>query len=140
MGVYSHLVPRKILLLFSQVLMVGSCTLLALANSPDRYWSYIFPAMIVNTIGVSGALLGATVTVLANAPAGEEGIVSAVLGTTFYIGSTIGVTVSTAISLGVGANLPMDVASQFKPHAAVFWSFVGMHGMMVIISTIFVHA
>ena len=77
MGVYSHLVPRKILLLFSQVLMVGSCTLLALANSPDRYWSYIFPAMIVNTIGVSGALLGATVTVLENAPAGDEGIVSA---------------------------------------------------------------
>ena len=139
MGVYSHLVPRKILLLFSQVLMVGSCTLFALADSPDRYWSYTFPAMIVNTVGVSGALLGATVTVLANAPAGEEGIVSAVLGTTFYIGSTIGVTVSTAISLGVGTNLPTDVASQFKPHAAVFWSFLGMHVMMVIISTIFVH-
>ena len=139
MGVYSHLVPRKILLLFSQVLMVGSCTLFALADSPDRYWSYIFPAMIVNTIGVSGALLGATVTVLANAPAGEEGIVCAVLHTTLRVGATLGIAVATAISLGVDATLPLDPASQLKGHVAAFWSSVGMHGIMIIMTVLFIH-
>ena len=119
--------------------MLGSCALLACANSADRYWSYILPAIIVDTIGGSGALVGATVTIMANAPAGEEGVVSAVLNTIFHIGSTLGIAIATAISLGVGANLPMDAASQFKPHAAALWSPAAMHGSMIVISIIFVH-
>ena len=95
--------------------------------------------MIIDTIGGSGALIGATVTIMTNAPAGEEGIVSAVLNTIFQIGSTLGIAIATAISLGVGANLPMDAASQFKPHAAALWSPAAMHGIMVIVTTIFVH-
>lgn len=118
--------------------MLVSCVLFALANSSDRYWPYVLPAMIINMIGLSGAYVGATVTMMASAPAGEEGIVGAVLYTTFQIGSTLGIAVAAAISLGVDANLPVDAASQFRGYAASLWSSVGMHGVMIIISVLFV--
>lgn len=89
-------------------------------------------------IGLSGSYVGATVTMMASAPSGEEGIVGAVLYTTFQVGSTLGIAVAAAISLGVNANLPMDASSQFRGYAASLWSSVGMHGIMVIVSILFV--
>ena len=94
--------------------MLVGCVLFALADSPDRYWSYILPAMIIDMFGLSGSYIGASVTMMASAPAGEEGIVSAVLYTTFQVGSTLGIAVAAAISLGVNAGLPLDATSQFR--------------------------
>ena len=118
--------------------MLVGCVLFALADSPDRYWSYILPAMIIDMFGLSGSYIGASVTMMASAPAGEEGIVSAVLYTTFQVGSTLGIAVEAAISLGVNAGLPLDATSQFRGYAASMWSSVGLHGVMIILSIIFV--
>ncbi|CAL1698311.1 unnamed protein product [Somion occarium] len=138
-GQYGHLIPRRILLVVSQMLMLVASILLALAHSPDRYWSYVLPAMIINMVGLAGSYVGATVTTMASAPKGEEGVVGAVLYTTFQLGSTLGIAVAAAISLSVNEKLPLDALSQFTGYAASFWSLVGMHGIMIVITLLFVH-
>ena len=137
-GTYGQLVPRRILLVFGQFCMVVGTTLFALADTPDKYWSYIFPGMIVNMVGLALSYVGASVTTMAGAPKGEEGVVGAILYTSFQIGSTIGIAIVSSIALSVNQKLPMDPLSQHKGYAASFWSVLGMHGIMIIISLIFV--
>ncbi|KAI0073793.1 MFS general substrate transporter [Panus rudis PR-1116 ss-1] len=137
-GAYGHLVPRRIALAVGQLFMLTASVLFALASTPDRYWSYIVPGMILNMIGLGVSYTGAISTTMAGAPKGEEGVVSAVLYTIFQVGSTLGIAVAGAISLGVNEKLPLDPISQHTGYAASFWSLVGMHGLMTIIAVIFV--
>ncbi len=122
-------------------MMVGAI-LFALASSEDRYWSHVFPGMIIGMLGLATAYVAASVTMMAGARKGEEGVVGAVLYTTFQIGATIGVAVVTAIQLGVEAKLGEDTAAgagtSYKPYAASFWSLVGMHGVLIIVTLLFV--
>lgn len=137
-GTYGHLIPRRVLLIAGQVCMAVGSVLFALADTPDKYWSYIFPGMIVNMIGLALSYVGASVTTMAGAPKGEEGVVGAILYTSFQIGSTIGVAIVSSITLSINQKLPMDVLSQHKGYEASFWSVLGMHGIMIIISLLFV--
>ena len=52
--------------------MATSVVLFALGDSPDKYWSYIFPGMIVGMIGIGIAFVGVNVAVMTSAPPGEE--------------------------------------------------------------------
>ena len=49
----------KYVLLAAQGLLVVATILLGLADSPDKYWSYVFPAFM---IGSTGAILSYTHT------------------------------------------------------------------------------
>ncbi|THH29152.1 hypothetical protein EUX98_g5035 [Antrodiella citrinella] len=137
-GTYGHLIPRRILLIAGQLCMCIGSILFALADTPDKYWSYIFPGMIVNMVGVALSYVGASVTTMSGAPKGEEGVVGAILYTSFQVGSTIGIAIVSSISFSVNQGLPLDALSQHKGYAASFWSVLGMHGVMIILSVLFV--
>jgi len=137
-GTYGHLLSRRVLLISGQVFMLVGSILLAFASTESRYWSYILPAMIINMVGLALAYVGASVTMMAGAPKGEEGVVGAVLYTTFQVGATVGIAVAAAIQLGVNSTQPSDPISQFKGYQAGFFSLVGMHGLMIIVSVLFV--
>ncbi|TCD69756.1 hypothetical protein EIP91_006292 [Steccherinum ochraceum] len=137
-GSYGHLVPRRILLVAGQLFMAVGVTLFALADTEDKYWSHIFPGMIINMVGIAVAYVAASVTTMASAPKGEEGVVGAILYTSFQIGSTIGIAIVSSISLSVNQKLPLDALSQHQGYAASLWSVLGMHGIMIVISLIFV--
>ena len=68
----------------------------------------------------------------------EEGVVGAVLYTSYQLGSTLGIAIATAVMQSVNKNLPLDSTSQYQGYAASFWSLVGMHGLMIIIALLFV--
>lgn len=48
--------------------------------------------------------------------------------------------VLTTISIGVNKRLPegAPVSSQFKGYQDAFWSLVGLHGLMAIVSVMFI--
>ena len=81
-------------------MIVGSL-LFALAREPSHYWPYIFPGMIVGMAGLSMAYVGSSATTMAGARKGEEGVVGAVLYTSYQLGSTIGIAVASAVTQGV---------------------------------------
>ena len=114
-------------------MIIGSI-LFALADEPSKYWSHIFTGLVIGMIGVSIAYVGSNVTAMTGARKGEEGVVGAVLYTSYQLGSTLGIAVATAVTLGVNGSQ----SSQIKGYTASFWSLVGMHGVMTILAIVFV--
>jgi vacuolar-type H+-ATPase subunit I/STV1 len=126
------------MLISGQLLMIVGAVLFALAKEASDYWRYIFPGMLVGMTGLAFGYVGSNVTTMAGARKGEEGVVGAVLYTSYQLGSTIGIAVSTAITVGVNNKLPVDSLSQHQGYAASFWSLVAMHGIMAVIAAVFV--
>ncbi|KAL5478791.1 hypothetical protein ACEPAI_2068 [Sanghuangporus weigelae] len=124
-GIYGSRFPRRLLLFVGQIFMTTSVVLFALGDSPDKYWSHIFPGMIVGMIGIGIAFVGVNVAVMASAPAGEEGVVGALVNTSIQLGATIGL-----------ANVP--ASRLFKGYQNAFWSLLGFQCLMAVISVVFV--
>lgn len=118
--------------------MIIAAVLFALGNRPDRYWSYTFPGLVIGITGTAVAYVSSNVTTMAGAREGEEGVIGAALYTSYQIGSTIGIAVATAVTLGVNGSQPLDSLSQYIGYAASFWSLVAMHGIMIVIVVLFV--
>ena len=89
-GLYGPRLPRKLLLPGGQLLMAIAAILFALSDTPSKYWSHTFVAMIIGMLGTGIAYVGVMVAVMASAPKGEEGVISALLNTAFQLGATIG--------------------------------------------------
>lgn len=78
-------IPRRILLLSAQVLMAVGVVLLALADTPDKYWPYIVPGMIIGVSGCAAAYVGCTIVVMEGVRPGEDGVVGAVMYTAYQV-------------------------------------------------------
>lgn len=89
-GLFAPRMPRKVLLVSGQLLMAVGSILFALADTPDKYWSYIVPAMIVGMVGLASAYVGCTIVTMEGARSGEEGVVGAMMYTSYQIGATLG--------------------------------------------------
>ncbi|TCD63901.1 hypothetical protein EIP91_004780 [Steccherinum ochraceum] len=137
-GTWGHHVPVRFQLIFGQLCMLVGTVLFALADRPEKYWSHIVPGMIIDMIGLGPAYVGATTVAMAGAPSGEEGVVGAILYTSFQIGSTIGIAITSSIALSVNLKQPLDAISQFTGYAASWWSITAMHGLCLIIAVLFV--
>ncbi|KIK53240.1 hypothetical protein GYMLUDRAFT_49413 [Collybiopsis luxurians FD-317 M1] len=137
-GVFAPRIPRRILLLVGQVFMAGSVILFAFADRPDRYWSYMVPAMIIGMFGVSVAYVGNTIAVMESARPTDQGVVGAIMYTAYQVGSTIGIAVTSSVATSVNKNQPGDAISQFKGFQDSFWAMLGMHGTEILITFIFV--
>ncbi|KAE9402344.1 MFS general substrate transporter [Gymnopus androsaceus JB14] len=89
-GYIASKLPRRVLLVGAQVLMVVGATLFALADDPSKYWSHIVTGMVLGTAGVSLGYVGCTIVVMEDVREGEEGVVSAVMYTAYQVGATLG--------------------------------------------------
>ncbi|KAJ4482447.1 major facilitator superfamily domain-containing protein [Lentinula aciculospora] len=89
-GYIASKMPRRLLLVGGQALMVVGATLFALADDPSKYWSHIVPGMVFGNIGVAIGYVGCTIVVMEGVREGEEGVVSAVMYTAYQIGATLG--------------------------------------------------
>jgi len=95
--------------------------------------------MIVGMIGLAMGYVGVNISIMAGAREGQEGVVGAVMNTAFQVGATIGVAVVTAVTLGVNQNQPLDALSQHKGYEVSFWSIFAMHGIVGMVTLVFVH-
>ncbi|KAI5121919.1 hypothetical protein M0805_000248 [Coniferiporia weirii] len=139
-GVYGSRLPQKVLLPVGELFMGVGIVLFALSDSPEKYWSHVLPGMIIGMIGVAIAYVGVSVAIMASARKGEEGVVGALVNTSFQLGATVGLAIMTSIQLGVNKNLPVDadIHSQFAGYADAFWSLLGFNVLMAIVSVVFV--
>ncbi|THU97275.1 MFS general substrate transporter [Dendrothele bispora CBS 962.96] len=143
-GIFAPKIPRRILLVSGQLLMAVGSILFALADVKEKYWSHVVPGMIIGMIGISAAYVACTIVVMEGTRKGEEGVVSAVMFTSYQVGATLGLAVVASITLGVNSKLVGDAAAgnenvnEFAGYAASFWSLLGMNGLMIIITLLFV--
>ncbi|KAK7453580.1 hypothetical protein VKT23_001463 [Stygiomarasmius scandens] len=141
-GIFAPKIPKLVLLISGQVFMGIGSILFALADTESKYWSHIVPGMIIGMIGLGAAYIACTIVVMEGTRKGEEGVVSAVMYTSYQVGATLGLAVVASITLGVNSGLDgvsgdVDV-DLFMGYAASFWSLLGMNGVAVLITLLFV--
>ncbi|KAF8991537.1 major facilitator superfamily domain-containing protein [Cyathus striatus] len=107
-GYVTAMVPRRIILVTGQALCLISAVLFALADTPDKYWTYVVPGLIIGSCGLIHSYVGCTSVVMDGARSGEEGVVGAVINTAYQIGATIGLA-SEYFCLSASATWTTDV-------------------------------
>ncbi len=154
-GIFAPRISKKLLLVSGQVLMLIGAVLFALADGPGMYWSHLVPGMIIGVIGLAGAYVGCTISMMEGARKGEEGVVGAMMYTSYQVGATIGVAgvfssflfpsnadgcaVISSITLGINSQTLSEAPSVlFKGYQASYWSLVGLNAIMIILAALFV--
>ncbi|KAF5373033.1 hypothetical protein D9758_001641 [Tetrapyrgos nigripes] len=138
-GIFAPKVPRLVLLVSGQLFMGVGSILFALADEQSKYWSHVVPGMIIGMIGLGTAYVACTIVVMEGTRKGEEGVVSAVMYTSYQVGATLGLAVVASITLGVNTKVTVggDV-NEFAGYAASFWSLLGLNGVATLIALLFV--
>ncbi|KAF8896032.1 major facilitator superfamily domain-containing protein [Infundibulicybe gibba] len=155
-GVFAPNIPRRLLLLMGQVFMGVGAILFALGDTPQKYWPYLVPGMIIGMVGTAVAYVGCTIFVMDGARPGEEGVVGAMMYTAYQLGATVGLAsqffrllfllrilnshrclVVTSITIGVNKNQPTDTI--WLGYQASFWSVLGMNGLVLITACLFIN-
>jgi hypothetical protein len=139
-GIFAHKVPRLVLLVSGQVLMGVGSILFALADDKSKYWSHVVPGMIIGMFGLGVAYVACTIVVMEGTRKGEEGVVSAVMYTSYQVGATLGLAIIASITLGVNSKLVAEGGdlNEFAGYAASFWSLLGLNGAATLITLLFV--
>ncbi|KAI0366484.1 MFS general substrate transporter [Pilatotrama ljubarskyi] len=118
-GSLSRVINPKWIILFGEGMCIIATVLLALADAPSRYWSFIFPAFI---LGSGGAMLTYTHTNIAifrTSPASMAGTVGAIFNGALQLGSAVGISAVGSIESSVEAN--HGGTQSYAGRAAAFW-------------------
>ncbi|KAK0099712.1 hypothetical protein ONS95_013395 [Cadophora gregata] len=86
-GFILHLVPGRVLLVISGLGAVGSQLLLAfIPLGGGNYWAWIFPAMILSTIGIDLSTILMTVFITTTFPISQQGLAGGVINSVLQLG------------------------------------------------------
>ncbi|KAL2189284.1 MFS general substrate transporter [Thermothelomyces heterothallicus CBS 203.75] len=85
-GFTLHLLPGRILLVFSASGFLATCLLFAFAPRDGNYWAFIFPAMLGSTIGVDITFIVTNVFITTNVARERQGIAGALINSLLFVG------------------------------------------------------
>ncbi|THX74062.1 putative MFS multidrug transporter [Aureobasidium pullulans] len=131
-GFILHLVPGRILLIISGLGAVGSQLLLALIPlSGGNYWAWIFPAMVLSTIGIDLSTILMTVFVTSSFPAAQQGLAGGVINSILQLG--------VAFTLGLADIIQSEAVESGglgKSYKDTLWLGVGAGTASLMVMTI----
>ncbi|KAL4244770.1 MFS transporter superfamily protein [Abortiporus biennis] len=128
-------ISPKYILLFAEILLMVATILEALADSPSKYWSFVFPAFI---IGSSGAMLTYThsyIAIFRASPPAMAGTVGAIFNCALQLGSAVGLAIDASIQTSVEAK--HGGPTHYNGRAAAFWFLLAIIGVAFIAVLVF---
>lgn len=127
-GLLLAIVPGRILLILSGCGALGAQLLLALVPLGGNYWAYIFPAMILGTIGIDLSMTLVMVFVTTEMPLARQGLAGGFVNSLLQLGM--------AIEIGLGDIIRAKTepyAGEIQSYKNVFWFGVAAGGLSLII-------
>ncbi|KAJ7163868.1 MFS general substrate transporter, partial [Mycena crocata] len=125
-GIICIIFPRHILRLPPKLVLVGGqamagifAILYVFADTRERYWSLMFPAMILVTAGSSVTYLVSNVGVITSVPVESVGVGAAVFNAAQQVGVAINIAVVTTILVEIQKKAPLP--SYKGPSSAMWW-------------------
>jgi nitrate/nitrite transporter NarK len=115
----------SILISLDGFLVIIATILLAFADRPSRYWSFVFPAFIIGSCGNTLLFAHVSISVFQTAPASQSGVVGAILNSALQLGSAVGTAATIAIQSNVDNKQPNPITS-YKGRAAGCWFLLGL--------------
>lgn len=115
-GFILHVVPGRILLIISALGAVGSQVLLAMLPDTPNYWAWIFPAMVLCTIGIDLSYTLASVFVTTQFPKARQGLAGGLLNSVLQLGVALLLGASDIIQ-----SYTVDEVGLKQSYKNVFW-------------------
>lgn len=112
-------ISPKWVLTAALLLNVIATVLLRFANTPDRYWSYNFPAFIIGTTGSMLMFTQANIAIFRTSPPSMSGTVGAIFNGALQLGSAVGLAAVTSIQTSIDQQ--NNDPNSFKGRAAAYW-------------------
>lgn len=131
-GFVLHLLPGSALLLLSGIGYIVSMLLFAVMPESPNYWAYVFPAMVMATVGVDITYSVSNVFITTNMTKSRQGLAGALINSVLFLG----------ISFFLGlADLAVTSSAHLglrKSYQVAFWFGVACSGLGLLLLVIFV--
>jgi MFS family permease len=127
-GFVLHIVPGRALLLISSLGAIGSQLLLALVPVGGPFWAWIFPAMILCTIGIDLAINVTTVFVTTQLPSSRQGLAGGLINSVLQLGMAFALGLADVVQTATVARV--GLRSSYK---AIFWLAVAFGGLSLLL-------
>ncbi|KAI0641791.1 MFS general substrate transporter [Trametes meyenii] len=118
-GSLAHYVNPKWLILTGEGLCLIATILLAFADSPARYWPFIFPAFVLGSAGAMLMYTHTNIAIFRTSPASMAGTVGAIFNGALQLGSAVGISAVGSIESSV--EKMRGGAGSYAGRAAAFW-------------------
>ncbi|KAJ8592754.1 MFS general substrate transporter [Rhizopogon salebrosus TDB-379] len=116
--------PKWIILTGLSLCMVATVLVAIGGAKPEDYWPYVFPALVMGTVGLMTAYIQATISIFRAAPASMAGTVGAIFNSALQCGSAVGLSIITSIEASVEAS--RGGPQEYTGRAAAFWFLLGI--------------
>lgn len=130
-GFVLHLVPGRLLLIISGLGAVGSQLLIALIPSGGGYWPWVFPAVILSTVGTDLSTILMTVFVTTTFPTAQQGLAGSVINSVLQLGVAFVLALTDVIQ-----SATIDEAGLARSYKNTFWFGVGAAAASLVILAI----
>ena len=133
-GFVLHLIPGQVLLIAAGLGALGAQLLIALlpaGGGSTLYWPYLFPAMVMSTIGIDMAVNVLTVFVTTQLPSAQQGLAGGLINTILQLGVAFILAFADIAQTAVEPEHGLRQA-----YKATFWLGVGVAGLSLGLMTV----
>ncbi|THG96869.1 hypothetical protein EW026_g5038 [Hermanssonia centrifuga] len=134
-GPLSRKISPKYVLLFAQGLLVIATILLALADSPDKYWKMVLPAFVIGSAGAMLTYTHTNIAIFRTSPSSMAGTIGAIFNGALQLGSAVGIAAVSSIETSVEEK--NGDPKGYAGRAAAFWFLLGIIGVEIISLLVF---
>ncbi|KAJ3528558.1 hypothetical protein NM688_g7983 [Phlebia brevispora] len=134
-GPLSERFSPKYVLLAGQALLVVATVLLALADSPDKYWPYVFPAFMIGSTGAMLSYVHTNIAIFRTTPSSMAGTVGAIFNGALQLGSAVGISAVSSIETSIEEQDGNPAG--YRGRAAAFWFMLAIVCIEIISIIIF---
>ncbi|KDQ19195.1 hypothetical protein BOTBODRAFT_28684 [Botryobasidium botryosum FD-172 SS1] len=120
----------KHILLTGLILDIVPGVLLPFATSESRYWSIVFPAFLVGTVGTMVLYTNVSIAFFKNTPPEVAGTVGAVFNAALQLGSALAVAAITSIQTSIDARPGNE--GGYSGTAASFWFILALTSVEIV--------
>ena len=155
-GVVAQLLPRvgpRPLIIPGLIMAVVGMLWLTQITQDTSYWTHVFPAMVLMSVGLAGVFIPASSTSLVGVGHHDAGVASAVLNTSQQIGGSLGTALLNTLFAGAVTAYLVDnpitdpakaeettkLAYIHGYHVSFFWGAVLLAAALVV-ATVFINA
>ena len=128
-GLILHMLPGRVLLVFSGVCKVIALLLFALMPAHPNYWAWVFPAMLAEAACVDILWTVSNVYLTTSLPKNRQGLAGALISVTLFLGSAFFLGLGEmAISRFKDMGLTLQVQYRY-----MFWLGVGIASLALVL-------
>ncbi|KAI0699504.1 MFS general substrate transporter [Cerioporus squamosus] len=123
-GSLSRVINSKWIILFGEGLCIIATILFAFADSPAKYWPYVFPAFVLGSAGAMLTYTHTNIAIFRTSPSSMAGTVGAIFNGALQLGSAVGISAVGSIEASVEAT--HGGPETYAGRAAAFWFLLAL--------------